>query len=689
MELLEMLNHPSREYSPVPFWFLNGDLSHAEIRRQLRDFCDHGVFGVVLHPRIGLPEEIGYLSEAFFEYLGTAVETAAELEMKVVLYDEGMYPSGSASGQVVQGHPGLASRGIALVEKPEAEDTVLCETEGRYLVERFSRGTIRGIHFGEDDGDPHAPLSADILNPEAVDRFILLTHEAYYRHFKVHFGSTIIGFFTDEPSILGRNVRDMFPWTKGFAEIFQAAGGNLSSLSALFRGEENSDTALYHRLILDREGSVYYARLSRWCEAHGIALMGHPHQSDDIEVQRWFGIPGQDLVFRMVAPEKGGITGMDSTMAKCSADMARLMGRRRNSNECFGACNREDNPWHFTGSDMKWMTDWLAVRGVNLFIPHVFYYSLEGDRSGERPPDVGPGSNWWPYYRQWTNYMSRLSCLMTEAEYQADIAVLCRNRELHADAVATLFEHQKAFEYVPESMWDQCEEKDGKLFLGKKVYSSVIGPADQFPSVSHTEDAVPADCLCDPPVPALRVAPLRFCGLPCWLLVNEGETEIRSNVTFPYSGELGTYDLWQGTAFRAETRTAESGRCLDLILLPRESLLVFVCDENTRLCSAKPPLPEVKVQFTLAYEEPDSIRKIYHACLEAQKGDIALCIDAEEMAELYVNDRFCRVSFWSPHRFEIPQAMTGGKTAALRLIVTGSLCNRYGTPVSYGLRETE
>ena len=689
MDLLEMLDHPSREYTPVPFWFLNGNLSHAEIRRQLRDFCDHGVFGVVLHPRIGLPDEIGYLSDAFFAYLSTAVETAAELNMKVVLYDEGMYPSGSASGQVVQGHPELASRGIALVEKPEEEDHILCETEGRYLVERFSRGTIRGIHFGEDDGEPQAPLSADILNPEAVDRFIQLTHEAYYRHFKAYFGSTILGFFTDEPSILGRNVQDMFPWTNGFAEIFRAAGGALAGLAALFHDQKNTDTVLYHRLILDREGSVYYARLSRWCEIHGIALMGHPHQSDDIEVQRWFGIPGQDLVFRMVAPEKGGISGMDSTMAKCSADMARHMGRRRNSNECFGACNRENNPWHFTGGDMKWMIDWLAVRGVNLFIPHAFYYSLEGARSGERPPDVGPGSNWWPYYRQWAAYMARLSWLMTESQYAAGIALLCRNRDLHAEAAKPLFEHQKAFEYVPESMWDQCEEKDEKLLLGSRVYSAVIGPADQFSSVPHTEDVADPDCFCDPPAPSLRTAPLRFRGLPCWLLVNEGETEIRTNVTFPCQNELGTYDLWRGMAVRAETRADESGRRLDLSLLPRESLLVFACDENTRLSSAKPPVPEEKIQFTLVCEESDNVRKIYHACLEGQKRDIALRIDAEEMAELYVNDRFCGVSFWSPHRFEIPQALTGGKTALLRLIVTGSLCNRYGIPVPYGLRETE
>ena len=111
--------------------------------------------------------------------------------------------------------------------------------------------------------------------------------------------------------------------------------------------------------------------------------MGHPHQSDDIEVEKYFAVPGQDLVLRWLAPEKDGLAGIDSTMAKCSADAARLMHRRRNANECFGACNKDDNPWQLSGGDIKWYTDWLAVRGVNLFIPHAFYYSICGKRKDE------------------------------------------------------------------------------------------------------------------------------------------------------------------------------------------------------------------------------------------------------------------------------------------------------------------
>ena len=685
MKLLEMLDHPSREFTPIPFWFLNGDLSHEELRRQLYDFCEHGVYGVVLHPRIGLREDIGYLSETFFEYLRTAIETAEKLNMKIVLYDEGMYPSGSACGLVVRDHPELASRGIMRTAVPEAGDTVLCEKDGLYLVERFSGGTIRGVHFGEDDGERDAPLSADILNPTAVERFVQLTHEAYYRHFEKHFGATIIGFFTDEPSILGRNVRNMLPWTKGFAEVFEAEGGHLPGLMDLFDGRENTDTALYHQLILARESRVYYARLSDWCETHSIALMGHPHQSDDIEVEKYFQVPGQDLVFRMVSPERGGTAGMDSTMAKCSADMARLTGRRRNSNECFGACNRNNNPWYFTGSDMKWYIDWLAVRGVNLLIPHAFYYSLEGARSAERPPDVGPGSIWWPYYRRWADYMTRLSCLMTEARYQAKIALLCRNRELHAEEAAPLFRGQKSFLLLPESVWAECSERDGKLICRDEVFDAVIGPETQFPTVPHTAEAVPPDCLCEPVQPDLRIASLTCDGHPCWLLVNEGDEPIETRLTLPCPGRLGMYDLWSGNAYRVQAMDSANGACFALFLPYRGSLLVFACEEETEL-PEKPSFPQVQPVFTLKREEPSACKKIYHAGLPRCDTDVEICVEAEEMAELSVNGQFCGVSFWSPHRFHVPRALTHGCPAGLELTVTGSKANDYGTPVWYGLK---
>ncbi len=688
--LVEMLNHPSREYTPIPFWFLNGDLTHREIRRQLRDFRDHGVYGVVLHPRMGLSKRIEYLSPLYFRYLRTAVETAEETGMKIVLYDEGMYPSGSASGLVVREHPEWASRGITLTEKLLPGDQVLCETEKGYLTERFSGGTIRGVHYGEDDGESRAPKSADILHPGAVARFMELTHEACFRELGSWFGSTIIGFFTDEPSILGRNVENMFPWTAGFAEVFRRAGGRMEGLTGLFEGKENADTALYRRLIFQAEEQNYYAPLSAWCEDHGIALMGHPHQSDDIEMEKYFHIPGQDLVFRWVSPEKGDTEGMDSTMGKCSADMARHMGRKRNSNECFGACNREGNPWHFTGSDMKWFIDYLGVRGVNLFIPHAFYYSLKGKRSGERPPDVGPGSIWWPHYRLWADYMTRVSALMAEGETNPAIALPCRNRALYPEAAAPLFRSQRAFRYLPESLWGECREEKGTLLCRGVRYRAVAGPEKVFPSVSHDPMDASPDCLCEPACGELRAARLAWRGTEAWFLVNAGEEALETELTLPTERLIGEYDLWRGAARRVESAEKEGARRLPLRLERNESTLLFACESREEwesLPVEEEPERVLKAgDFTLLREEKERYRRVYTAELEGGAGDAEVRVETEEMAELYAGDRFLGAAFWAPQRIRVPAEIRKAGPLRLTLVITGSLANRYGRPVPYGLR---
>ncbi|MDO5399486.1 MAG: hypothetical protein Q4F17_00710 [Eubacteriales bacterium] len=681
MKLLELLRQPDREFSPVPFWFLNGDLTDGELRRQLEDFAAHGVYGVVLHPRIGLPDRIAYLGETFFHYIRTAVETAAELGMQVVLYDEGMYPSGSACGQVVRGHPELASQGLALTRDIRPGDQVLCAASGGTLVVRPSGGTLRGLHWGEDDGEPNAPKSADILNPKAVDRFIQLTHEAYYRAVGTYFGTTVIGFFTDEPSILGRNAEGMMPWTQGFRRIFEEAGGRVENLAALFTGESNADTALYERLLLEREETVYYGSLSRWCEDHGIALMGHPHQSDDIEVERLFHIPGQDLVLRWIAPETGGLDGINATMAKCSADAARLFGRRRNSNECLGACNFDGNPWQLSGGDVKWYLDWLAVRGVNFFIPHAFYYSVQGQRSQERPPDVGPNSLWWPWYDKWSLYMSRLACLMTDARLRTPVAVLCRNRDLKPELVKPLFQHQTGFQYLPESVWSQCRVENGKLLYRDMVFEALVGDSEnRFPTVSRHWQGL-ADCLCDPPMKDLRCAGLQRAGTACWLLVNEGDRDIQTTLTLPTNGPLGQMDLWTGAVSRRESPR---------LLLPRRgSVLLFACTpaQWAELPASQPETALLLPRFTQTAERPDRLEKQYAAELSFHgEPNPTLTVQGEEMARLTVNGREAGVSFWSPHRFSLEGLLQEGSNR-LELTFTGSLANRYGRPVPYGLAE--
>ena len=83
-ELLE----PPREFSVMPFWFWNDALNEEEIVRQINDFEAHGVYGFVLHPRIGLPHNLEWMSDRLLDFYSVAIEEAARRQMKVFVIPE-------------------------------------------------------------------------------------------------------------------------------------------------------------------------------------------------------------------------------------------------------------------------------------------------------------------------------------------------------------------------------------------------------------------------------------------------------------------------------------------------------------------------------------------------------------------------------------------------------------------------
>ena len=116
---------PPKEFSVLPFWFWNDDLDAEEIRRQIADFEEHGVHGFVIHPRVGLPRSLGWMSEELLAFYDAAIEEAGRRGMQVVLYDEGMYPSGSSAGQVVAENPAYQTRCLEARELRGDEEPVL------------------------------------------------------------------------------------------------------------------------------------------------------------------------------------------------------------------------------------------------------------------------------------------------------------------------------------------------------------------------------------------------------------------------------------------------------------------------------------------------------------------------------------------------------------------------------------
>jgi hypothetical protein len=659
---------PDDEFSPFPFWFWNGDLEKAEIVRQIRDFRAKGVAGFIIHPRMGLAESIPYLSDAYFDFVETAVIEAERLGMKVMLYDEAMYPSGSAMGMVVKQNPAYASRGLRMAELPcsgrdecvfavplEEGDRLLSvqavrkRTDGSvdlqsvvwldvsngkaafeppsgevwsvlFFIETFSKGTIRGVYEGQDDGQPGAPPSADLLNPEATEAFIRITHEAYYVRLKRYFGSPIIAMFTDEPNILGRHSRKgLKPWTEGFLRYAGRFGLREEQLAALWLDAGSGTEKIrnvYRKAVNAKLGESYYAPLSAWCERHGISLTGHPAESGDIGLLDFFQIPGQDVVWRYVEPGKS-VTGPHSVLGKCASDAARHRGRRRNLNECFGACYRDGAGWHFPADDLKWYMDWLFVRGVNLLVPHAFYYSISGPRKHERPPDVGPHSIWWPHYHLISGYMRRMSWLMTDSVQIAQIALLCEEDWLPWEAAVPLYENQIGFHYLEEDLFvAACEISGGEARIADCSYSLILvedsgrfkeqtieklgtfasaggtviflrEPPAGVPGLTANSAAdlpaliksrLPRLMLqLDPAAPEIRVSALQKGNAAFFLFVNEGEEPWSGVAKLAVSGRIEKWDAWEArTSVQPALEAGEGYVRLPVALERRESALYCV-----------------------------------------------------------------------------------------------------------------
>jgi len=507
---------PPAEFSLCPFWFWNDALSEREIIRQIEDFQAHGVQGFLIHPRAGLPPSIGWMSKPMIDFMRLAVEQAAKRGMWVVLYDEGMYPSGSSSGQVVAENPAYRTRGLFAIDLDEVKPDV--ETQGIRIgangqpeltedqtliavVKRRENGhriavvdrairpgysVIRGLHFLEDDPPrradhkevpENAPPAADILNPQAVACFIRLVYQRYYDEFKDHFGKTIRAIFTDEPSILAKRAeRGAVPGTQGILEhVNRFLGYDFTDHLAVLWYKDEPDAERYRRdysrALNARLEETFYAQIHQWCASHNVALTGHPAAADDIGHLRHFDIPGQDIVWRYIEPGKPtALEGDQSTQGKCASSAMIHLGRRRNLNEYCGAFGP-----NFTFDEMKWLTGWLIVRGCNMLVPHAFYYSIRGPRIDERPPDVGPNSSWWGQFKPFAESAGRLCWLNTDSRHICSLAILGLNDYLPWEAAKVCFQNQREFNYLEaRHLWEDARVQADGIHIAGMHYKALV-----------------------------------------------------------------------------------------------------------------------------------------------------------------------------------------------------------------------
>ena len=157
----------------------------------------------------------------------------------------------------------------------------------------------------------------DTLSAKAVQRFVSVTHDAYYGAVGDEFGKTVPAIFTDEPQVARKgtlayanSVQNVaLPWTDDLEETFAATYKTSlivhlpELLWDLPDGQPSLTRYRYHDHLSERFAAAFADTCGAWCREHGIALTGHMMEEPTLHSQtsalgeamrsyRSFDIPG-------------------------------------------------------------------------------------------------------------------------------------------------------------------------------------------------------------------------------------------------------------------------------------------------------------------------------------------------------------------------------------------------------------
>lgn len=535
---IENFRRPPREYGILPFWFLNGELDLEEMRFQLREFRDKGMPGIILHGRYGL--EMPYIGAKYLERIGFAVEEAQKLGLQTWIYDEMNWPSGTADKRVLQARPDLAQRYIECLNFPVRGPwfTYLTGGDSRYIDFERSRplaafaidadknvidltpnlsfenvipwqappGNWRLMYVVEKQADYYI----DALNPEATAEFLRQGYDPYVQPVGEHLSRHMVGFYTDEPAMhyyVTGGDNPIVPWTKDMLRRFQKRNGYdlRSRLPDLFF-DISPDSACvrydFYNTLTDFYSQAYYRQIHEWCQQHNVLFTGHLLYEEWLRMMirvegnpfrhyQHMDVVGVDHLYPIIGTRD---RPAEHVAMKLGSSAAHQLGSPRLLCESFGGIFMDA-----TMQRMKRIADWEYVLGVNLLNPHGFHYTLEGSRKRDWPPSMFYQYPWWHYYGAFSDYISRLSHLLSGGRHVAKVAMLWPLNALFAQYTPQrsspladrlvndfntltdlLLRLHYDFDYLDEDTLAEATISDGAVGVRDEAYELVI-----LPPVAH------------------------------------------------------------------------------------------------------------------------------------------------------------------------------------------------------------
>lgn len=371
------------------------------------------------------------------------------------------------------------------------------------------------------------------LDEKSVHALIEAVYEPHYEHYGEYFGNTLVGFFSDEPGLyteyLGPWGQDAgayyrtigqpgiaIPWSDEVTEMMLGKDdkfeAKLPGLWYPIEGRSPHIRLEYMDLITRLWQKNFSMQLGEWCRSHGVFYTGHIVEDMNAHMRLGFsaghyfrGLSGQDMsgidiVLHQVLPGfaeydvsakiANGTAGHEFfhyVLPKLGSSLARIEPRMQDRAMCevFGAYG-----WAEDTACMKWLIDFLFVRGINRFVPHAFddiYPDLDCP-----PHFYAQGYN--PQYEGFSklmNYINRVGDLLEGSALQTNGAIfyMAEAEWLSSPSYRTMDEVAKVlydahvdFDILPLDALEKAELQNQKLVVNGKEHDFLVIPyAERYP----------------------------------------------------------------------------------------------------------------------------------------------------------------------------------------------------------------
>lgn len=360
--------------------------------------------------------------------------------------------------------------------------------------------------------------------PEATDVLIHTVYEAHYEKYKDEFGKTIAGFFSDEPRFgnmhgangsIGRVDMDL-PWRDDLDELISKKRGEECGkyLPLLFidGGETGHQIRYEYMDLVSKLYSEHFnKRISKWCTSHGIEYIGHTIEDNNAHSRLGYGaghfframahqdMAGIDVVLHQLLPgmdngifkskTKEGWDGefFHYALGKLGSSLGHQNSKMQGRTMCevFGAYG-----WAEGNKLMKWIIDYMLVRGVNYFVPHAF--------DPKEYPDADCPPHFYAHgrdpqfsgFRMLMNYTNRLSHLFNGGVHRAPMGIIYHGEAewsgdymLLQKPARELTRNQIDFDILPIDCLLAAKATERGVIINQETFKGLVIPyAEALPS---------------------------------------------------------------------------------------------------------------------------------------------------------------------------------------------------------------